>query len=136
MKISNMWQNYTFPGLVIHGLKDHLFVLNWMNACMDVCHLHWTPCTDMALSTQFWWQHFKFSETTAGVTVVEESVIVTWSVFQVKRSRLDNTFNKSQERKPIAKRFLTCCVIPDPLDKQISNKFLEGIHSILNLALF
>ena len=44
-----------------------------------------------------------------------------------KRSWLDNTFNKSQERKPIAKRFLTCCGIPDHLDKQISNNFLEEI---------
>ena len=83
MKISIRWQNCTFPSLVIHGLKDQHFVLSKMNGCIDLCHLHWTPCTDMALSTQFWWQHFKFSETKAGVTMVEGSVIITWSVFWV-----------------------------------------------------
>ena len=81
MKISIRWQNCTFPSLVIHGLKDQHFVLSKMNGCIDLCHLHWTPCTDMALSTQFWWQHFKFSEAKAGVTMVEDSVITTWSVF-------------------------------------------------------
>lgn len=135
MEISIGWQNCTFPSLIIHGLKDQHFCHSKMNGCNDLCHLYWTPSlTDMASALSFddsisnsqgkGWGNY-------GGRFCDHHLICVLACVEIQTGQCTQASpRKTRLHKdfwPVGFQILWT--------KQISKNFLEGIQSILNLAL-